>query len=118
MTDQTATAADAYEGWAIVELMGHRVVAGRVSEASQYGASMLRVDVPMITENAIAVTQFYGGSAIYAMTPCDEAAARKVLERRYNLPEPVRLALPEPQHPDLALHHATDEDEDPLGDEY
>lgn len=93
MSNETLTNADAYEGWAIVELMGHRVIAGRVSEVSQYGAAQLRVDVPG-KDGAAAITQFYGGSAIYALTPCDEAAARRVLARRYDLPEPVRLALP------------------------
>lgn len=91
--DETMTSADAYEGWAIVELMGHRVIAGRVSEESQYGAAMLRVDVPG-NDDSTCITQFYGGSAIYALTPCDEAAAREVLRRRYNLPDPVRLSLP------------------------
>ena len=43
----TATApGTAYEGWAIVELMGHRRLGGRVSEAVQYGVAMLRLDVP------------------------------------------------------------------------
>lgn len=114
MTDQTGTAADAYEGWAIVELMGHRVIAGKVSEASQYGASQLRVDVPG-PDGTTVVTQFYGGSAIYALTPCDEAAARRVLERRYDLPEPVRLALPEPKPSGIPFDQ---DDEDELGDEF
>lgn len=95
MDDQTMTSADAYEGWAIVELMGHRVIAGKVSEASQYGAAMLRVDVPG-RDGGLAITQFYGGNAIYALTPCDEDMAQQTLRRRYDLPEPVRLALPEP----------------------
>ncbi|MGB0747166.1 MAG: hypothetical protein ACPGO3_00325 [Magnetospiraceae bacterium] len=81
----------AYTGWAIVELMGHRVIAGQVQEVSQFGCSMLRVDVP--GTDGIVASQFYGGNAIYCLTPCDETAARGVLERRYSLPEPVRLAL-------------------------
>ncbi len=95
MPEESMTAQAAYEGWAIVELMGHRVVAGRVQEVSQYGASQLRVDVPGSGAET-AVTQFYSGSAIYGLTPCDEATARRVLTKRYSLPEPVRLALPPP----------------------
>lgn len=34
----------AFEGWAIVELMGHRRLAGFVREVSMFGASMLRLD--------------------------------------------------------------------------
>lgn len=35
-----------FEGWAIVELMGHRRLAGWVSEVEIAGAPMLRLDVP------------------------------------------------------------------------
>lgn len=122
MEETSLTSADAYEGWAIVELMGHRVIAGKVSEASQYGAAMLRVDVPN-GDGETAITQFYGGSAIYALTPCDEAAARKVLNRRWDLPEPVRLALPEPArepaNDNAALcNHALGDGDDPDDPDY
>jgi hypothetical protein len=75
-----------YEGWAIVELMGHRRLAGRVSQAEQYGVAMLRLDVPP-TEGAQAATQFYGGSSIYCVTPVSEDVARRVAE--CNSPAPV-----------------------------
>jgi hypothetical protein len=35
-----------FEGWAIVELMGHRRLAGYVREVELAGAGMLRLDVP------------------------------------------------------------------------
>jgi hypothetical protein len=38
--------AEPFEGWAILELMGHRRLAGRVSEIEIAGAKMLRLDVP------------------------------------------------------------------------
>lgn len=41
MTEPTA-----FEGWAIVELMGHRRLAGYVRQAEQFGVAMLRLDVP------------------------------------------------------------------------
>lgn len=37
---------DPYEGWAIVELMGHRRLGAFVSEVEIAGAAMLRLDVP------------------------------------------------------------------------
>lgn len=81
-----------YEGWAIVELMGHRRLGGRVSQAEQYGVAMLRVDVPGDDGETIA-TQFCGGSSIYALTPCSEAAAQAVAKS--NRVEPVgRWELP------------------------
>lgn len=65
---------EAYAGFAILELMGHRRLAGRVKEVQQYGVTMLRLDVPG-PGGAIVATQFYGGSALYCVTPCDEATA-------------------------------------------
>jgi hypothetical protein len=35
-----------FEGWAILELMGHRKLAGFVREQQFAGAGMIRVDVP------------------------------------------------------------------------
>lgn len=83
----------AYQGPALVELMGHRKSAGLVSEVIQYGSQMLRIDTPD-PSGAIVATQFYGGAAIYCLTPCDEATMQTVLsERSWDLPDPVRLSL-------------------------
>jgi hypothetical protein len=35
-----------FEGWAFLELMGHRRLGGYVSEATVAGAGFLRIDVP------------------------------------------------------------------------
>lgn len=86
----------AFEGWAIVELMGHRRLAGRVSEASQYGVAMLRLDV--YDADGKVATQFYGGASIYCLTPTTEELARRV--GQMSRPSPVQPwelpQLPEP----------------------
>lgn len=83
---------DAYEGWAIVELMGHRKLAGYVQEVSQYGGAMLRIDIPG-ADGEPAATQFYGGASIYAITPTTEAIVQAMAERLR--PRPVeRWELP------------------------
>lgn len=108
MTDGVAR--PAYEGWAIVELMGHRQTAGIVAEVDVGGVRMLRVDTPGPAGDILA-TQFYGGSAIYCMTPCDEKAARSLLDRQpHNLPPAVRLVLPERALP-APDHYDADFDE-------
>lgn len=95
-TETKEAAESAYQGWAIVELMGHRQTAGKVAEVVLAGATMLRVDSPGPDGEMIA-TQFYGGAAIYCMTPCEEATAKRLLaDRPHNLPPAVRLVLPEP----------------------
>lgn len=66
---------DAYEGWAILELMGHRRLAGRVSAATLGGSAVIRLDKP---QGDGFTTQFYSGSALYCLTPTTEEIARKV----------------------------------------
>lgn len=94
-----------YEGWAIVELMGHRRLGGYVTEAEIAGAAMLRLDIP---ENEIVdvpdvllgtppadvyATQFYSGAALYCLTPVTETMARAIRSR----PRPVeQWELPRP----------------------
>ena len=89
MTEPTA-----YEGLAVVELMGHRMIGGEVREVTQYGTQMLSVDV-WDSEGNVVATQFYGGNSIYCITPCDEAAAKRVASQTWRTPEIMRLALPE-----------------------
>ncbi len=60
------------EGWAIVELMGHRRLVGQVSEVEVAGTGMLRIEVPT---KAGMVTQFVAPSAVYAITPTTEQSA-------------------------------------------
>ena len=84
----------AFEGWAIVELFGHRRVAGRVSETEIAGAKLLRIDVPGDGADDFC-TQFIGGAAIYCLTPTGEKEARAVAAS--TRPAPVtRFELPVP----------------------
>jgi hypothetical protein len=81
-----------FDCWAIVEIMGRQVIAGRVTEAVIGGCAFIRVDVPEV-DGQPAFTRFYGNAAIYAMTPVSEEAARVAL--RQFRPEPVTVYVPE-----------------------
>lgn len=72
------SAVESFEGWAIVELMGHRRLGGLVREVTLFGITMLRIDVPNADPAKGSVTQFYAASALYAVTPTSEDAARLV----------------------------------------
>jgi hypothetical protein len=92
------------EGWAILELMGHRRLAGKVSEAVIAGAPLLRIDVPLPPPAEGFSTQFYGSPAIYCLTPTTEELARAVARADqpapvniWELPELRRKALPAPR---------------------
>jgi hypothetical protein len=83
------------DGWAVLELMGHRRMAGRVTEALVGGTTLLRIDIPR--NDGSTVTQFYGVGSVYCITPTTEEVARAVALA--NPPEPVhpwelRAALP------------------------
>jgi hypothetical protein len=201
MTEHTAAnPALGYEGWAIVELMGHRQRAGYVKEAEMFGAKMLRLDIPLLptlpprlewkdsadpevlayanfeqrhcfeirkvpeTHRYVAIhrdagegnpggpyksattlgdrfyailvakaaciqhldsiappppevplaelpatTQFYGGPAIYCLTPCTEAAARAALERLGDQRPAAPLDFPEERK---AITHSSYRDDE------
>lgn len=87
-----------YEGWTILELMGHRRLGGYVTEVNIAGAGFLRIDVPGADGTPVA-SQFYPPSSVYCLTPVAEAMARAVALR--NQPQPVsRWELPQPTEPD------------------
>lgn len=96
MTDQIENEPE-YQGWALLEIMGHRKTAGLVKEVQMAGATLLRVDVPKPDSDDIAITQYYGGGSIYCMTPCTEESARQALQSKHSLPSAVQLALPTPE---------------------
>jgi hypothetical protein len=89
-----------FEGWAILELMGHRRLAGYVQEATIAGGAFIRIDVaeaeiddiPEVLQNTApndaTATQFYSPAAVYCITPTTERIARAVA--RGNKPAPVQ----------------------------
>lgn len=78
-----------FEGWAVVELMGHRTRAGRVRPVELFGAKLLRIDIPSGDADADGyVTEFYSGTALYGLRPCDEATARRTAG--WMRPRPVK----------------------------
>ena len=82
-----------FEEYCILELMGHRRLAGKVTEASILGGALLRIDIPGKDGN-FESTQFYGPQAIYCLTPTTEAIARAVAVQSH--PEPIsRWELPQ-----------------------
>ncbi len=88
-----------FAGWALLEIFGFRKLPGFVEEVELAGEKMLRIRVPRV----VAVTrhldlsrptleQFYGGKAVFSLSPTTEAAvAEMVLREVQYLP-----ALPPP----------------------
>lgn len=122
--ERTVSEKKAFDGWCVLELMGHVRLAGRVTEEEHFGQKLGRIEVPRPPDPACVacrgkgvvdgiaaphpclmcsdrfVTQFFGGSSVYRLTPVSEEVARSVAAR--SQPEPVhqwelpKKALPGP----------------------
>lgn len=67
--------APAYEGWAIVEIMGHRRIAGFMREVMVAGAPFVRIDQPGADGDAPTSHFYNAGKSIFGFVPVTEAAA-------------------------------------------
>jgi len=83
---EDANPAEQFKEWAILEVYGHRRLAGIVSDVTLFGAPMIRIDIPDVAGEGWT-TQFYSPQAMYSLTPTTEEIARAVA--RSNQPEPV-----------------------------
>jgi hypothetical protein len=92
--------AGGFEGWVILELMGHRRLGGYLSEQEVAGAKLLRIDVPKAEGEGDVASQLYSSAAVYCITPTTEELARAVARRAQ--PTPVTRY-------ELAPHRADDE---------
>lgn len=100
-----------FEGWVILELMGHRRLAGYLREQQIGGASFLRLDVP--GDDGAVATQFYSPSAVYCITPTTEDTANAVAKltrvapvQRWELPSaPDGAGAEFPEIPDFEPVH-------------
>lgn len=82
------------EGWAILELLGHRRLGGFLREQEFAGGAFIRIDIPGDGDQAeVVATQLYAPAAVYCLTPCSEEAAR--VAAAAGQPQPVhRWELP------------------------
>lgn len=91
------------ESWAIVSKLGHRVMAGRITEESRFGAVMGRCDVPQ--PDGTFVTEYFSAASLYGVQLCTEEVARSHHTNRQP-PKPVgQLESP-------LRRHQWDEDDD------
>lgn len=89
--------------WAVVELMGHVKMAGRVYEVQRFGATLGAIDIPDTNAGATSETfkrtQLFSGASIYRVTYCTEETARVVAneQARWEQPTTHYQALPGPR---------------------
>lgn len=79
--------------YAIVELLGHRTLIGRIAEIERFGTKFLQVEP--IYRGALLGPILQGGGSIYAFTPCSkEVASRQAPDEWWQLPGPIKAMLP------------------------
>jgi hypothetical protein len=68
-----------FETFAVVEIFGHTVIAGKVTEETVFAQSLVRIDVPK-TSRTPAFTKYYHPNAIYSIAPANEEYVNKMAE--------------------------------------
>lgn len=91
---------ETFDQWAILEMMGHIRLGGRVTEEQRFGGTMGRIDIP--DSNGGFVTQYFGPSAVFRLTPTTEEIARAVAEK--SMAAPInRWEFPQLHEPKMAV---------------
>lgn len=96
------------ELWAIVEVMGHSQYAGRVSEYSELGVPLVRVEIPE-TSRAKAFEKLLGQASIFRITPVTEDVARRAAES-FHVPPLELISLPSVEPAKLTDEWADEDD--------
>lgn len=125
-----------FEGWAVVDVMGHQRYVGYVTTEAYGQAVLFRIDVPALDERERVTkqpgyhggrylpagstvkegavdgyTKLVGSGSIYTITPCTKEAALAAVEE--NQPRPLmNVVLP----PERAITPAGDAENDALND--
>lgn len=79
MESETTSPEVNLDTWAIIELFGHSRIAGKVTNVSIAGCGFIRVQVPEHNGKP-TYTRDIAPKAVYAINPCDEAAAKASLQ--------------------------------------
>lgn len=125
-----------FEGWAILEMMGHRREIGYVTTEHYGAASLFRVDSPEFAEREWELTRpewvrteqgtdrlapigskvkrpgipakscLIGPSSIYALNPCTEETAKRAIEQGVHRP---LMLLSVPEHAQLKAAEEVEE---------
>lgn len=81
--------------YAIVELMGHQTLVGRVEEIERFGTKLMAIEV--LFNGSLLPVVLQGGASVYRFTQCSPETAWKAQhkpERAWSLPEPIRAIIP------------------------
>ena len=83
--------------FAVVEIMGHRTRAGAISDATIGGATLLRIEHPILADESgeEPLTEYYAPQAIFSIRPCSADEAEQVAKWAWAANRQAALASPE-----------------------
>lgn len=93
----------AFDQWGIVEILGHKKLAGHITEEVIAGVAFVRIDVPEIVReegrNGRVViapfTRYVGPSSIYSIHPSSEEVARAAAQQIFRWQSPLPIEIPQ-----------------------
>ena len=100
-----------FDTWGVVEVMGHKRFAGRITEQAIAGAALVRVDVPAISfpdREFGAFSKLIGIGSVYCITPMSEELARKAARALSH--EEAAMPVYIPQERQLPASTSADDD--------
>lgn len=107
MTGETATLPPG--DYAIVEVMGHRTLVGRVTEVERFGTKLMSIE-PLFSGELLPGV-LIGGASIYQFTPCTpEVASARQPKQLWQLPTSIAATLPQPTLPAPEQDELLDDD--------
>lgn len=120
MSEQNG-APEGWSGWAIVELFGHKRLAGFVSSQVVGSGALVRIDVPATDADSRPATaeysKFVGNAAIYGITPVTEEVARRAAREIERWNDPLPISLPQLAAGTSAADVPDDQDDSDWGDD-
>ena len=78
--------------YAIVELLGHTTLVGRIAECERFGTKMMAIEV--LCGGRLLPPVYQGGSSIYRLTPCSTETAWENQLDDWSLPPTIRSLMP------------------------
>lgn len=78
--------------WAVVEIMGHKVRAGSISDITIGGATLLQVEHPTLPDHTgvVPLHEWYGPGSVFSIRPCDRQTAQEWAENRWRSSRPAQ----------------------------
>ena len=84
MTNEQTNVQPNFDHFAVVELMGHVRMTGRLTEVERFGSKLGKLEV-IDRSGEVVATQYFGGASVYRITPCTEETARELARSASNV---------------------------------